>query len=400
MERLELSVQMRDLLRNPQRVVTIDLPLQRDDGSLSVFRGYRVQHSNARGPYKGGMRFHPEMDLDHARALAEVMTWKTALVGIPFGGGKGGIRCNPKELSDGELQRLTKLFTYRLDGLIAPDIDIPAPDVGTGPREMSWICDAYARLHGYAPGVVTGKPLNLSGSPGRVEATGRGVATVAAWAAEANDIDIDRATVAIQGFGNVGAHVGKFLAERGAKIVAVSDSKAALRNSNGLDMESLFKTLIDERAASSVAEAGVEGEDFDRDELIAENVDILIPCALSGAINADNVDRVQASLIVEGANLPTTCAAQGALEDKGIPVVPDIMANAGGVTVSYLEWVQNNSGDLWTEDRVNERLEGILREAWQSMCRCAHDDGAPYRLAAYLIAVQRVGDTLAQRGFF
>lgn len=399
LERMDLSEQMQHLLRSPYRIIQLECPLRRDDGTLCVYPAYRVQHENARGPFKGGLRFHPDMDLDHAKALAEVMTWKTALVDIPFGGAKGGIRCNPKELSSSELESLTKLFTYRLNGLIGPDLDIPAPDVGTGPREMAWIFDAYSRFNNCEPGVVTGKPVSLGGSPGRIAATGRGVAMVTEWAAKAQDIDIKKASVAIQGFGNVGAHAAKFLAEAGARVVAVSDVHTAIRNPDGLDIETLFAGTQEQDGLDSLADADIEAETFERDDLLFEEVDILIPAALASAINADNVDKVRASLIVEAANLPTTCGAQHALGKREIPVVPDIMANAGGVTVSYLEWVQNKEGLRWKEDAVNDKLEEILREAWLTMCRRAKDDGLPYRLAAYLIAVERVVQTIEQRGF-
>lgn len=398
MEHLGLDEEMQFLLRTPYRVVRIELPLRRSDGNLSVFTGVRVQHNNSRGPFKGGLRYHPELDVAHARGLAALMTWKTALAGIPMGGGKGGIDCDPRDLTQSELEQLTKQFTQRMGDIIGPQDDIPAPDVGTGPREMAWIYDAYARLHGDQPAVVTGKPLELGGSPGRAQATGRGVATVTRWASEARDIDLNGASVAIQGFGNVGANAAHFLADLGARVVAVSDVDGGLRNSDGLDIESLRKRFA-AGEIRSVAEAGDLGEAIDNGTLLKLDVDILIPAALGGAIHADNMGDVKARMIVEAANLPVTCEADQYLTEKGVTIVPDILANAGGVIVSYLEWVQNREGYHWAEENVNQELEKRMRTSWESVRQCAEDEQTDYRKAAYLLAVDRVKRATTLRGF-
>jgi len=398
MERLELEEEHQFLLRTPYRVVQIELPLRLSDGSLSVFTGVRVQHNNSRGPFKGGLRYHPELDPAHARGLAAVMTWKTALANLPLGGGKGGINCDPRKLGNGELEQLTKQFTQRMGDIIGPEVDVAAPDVGTGPREMAWIYDAYARIHGDNPAVVTGKPLELGGSPGRTEATGRGVAMITAWAAKANGKTLDDATVAIQGFGNVGANVAHFLAERGASIVAVSDVDGGLANEKGLDVAKL-KQRVDDGEIDSVAEATNLGEAKDNDALLAEDVDILIPAALGGAIHGGNVDSIRAGMIVEAANLPVTCDADPVLAERGVTVVPDLLANSGGVIVSYLEWVQNREGYRWSVEQVNGELEKRLGHAWESVRERAESEDVPYRRAAYLIAVERVDEATALRGF-
>lgn len=398
MERLELEEEHQFLLRTPFRVVQIELPLRLSDGSLSVFTGVRVQHNNSRGPFKGGLRYHPELDPAHARGLAAVMTWKTALAGLPLGGGKGGINCDPRKLSSAELEQLSKQFTQRMGDIIGPEVDVMAPDVGSGPREMAWIYDAYARVHGDNPAVVTGKPLELGGSPGRTEATGRGVATVTAWAAEENDMTLDNATVAIQGFGNVGANAACFLAERGARVVAVSDVDGGLSNGDGLDVTTL-KQRMDDGDISSVAEATNLGDAMDNDELLTQDVDILIPAALGGAIHGGNVDDIRADMIVEAANLPVTCDADPKLADRGVTVIPDLLANSGGVIVSYLEWVQNREGYRWSADEVNGELEKRLGEAWDAVRERAGREDVDYRKAAYLVAVERVDRATALRGF-
>ncbi len=399
LDHLGVEDEVRHLLRGPDREVVVELPLRDDDGELSVYHGFRVQHDNNRGPFKGGLRFHPEMDADHARGLATVMTWKTAVVGIPMGGAKGGIDCNPRELSDGELETLTKRFVRKMGPLFGPDLDIPAPDVGTGPREMAWIYSAYAATHeADAPGVVTGKPLEVGGSRGRTAATGRGVAMVTGWACEAEGIGLEGATVAIQGFGNVGSYLAKFLDEMGAKVVAVSDVEGGIHRGDGLDVETLFRQK-EEGEIRSVVESDVPHDDITNDELMALDVDVLVPAALEGAIHEGNVSDVRASLVIEAANLPVTCGADVRLEERGVHVVPDILANAGGVTVSYLEWVQNRQRYYWEEDRVNEELRDIMREAWDVVRDRVAAEGISYRLAAYLVAIERVQTATRQRGF-
>lgn len=398
MEHLGLDDEMQFLLRTPYRVVKIELPLRGEDNQLQVFTGIRVQHNNSRGPFKGGLRYHPELDVAHARGLAALMTWKTALAGIPMGGGKGGINCDPRKLSKSEMEQLTKQFTQQMGDIIGPQVDIPAPDVGTGPREMAWIYDAYARLDGDRPDVVTGKPLELGGSPGRTEATGRGVAMITNWAATKNDITLNDARVAIQGFGNVGSYVARFLDEAGARVVAVSDVDGGLQNDDGLDVATLQQRVRDGEI-TSVTEADDLGKVIDNDALLRLDVEVLIPAALGGAIHRDNMDDVNADLIVEAANLPVTCEADAALTKRGVVIVPDILANAGGVIVSYLEWVQNREAHRWSEDDVNAELETHLSAAWNRVHERADEESINYRLAAYLTAVERVKKATTLRGF-
>lgn len=386
-------------LQTPYRVVTVELPLRRKDG-IETFQGYRVQHNQARGPFKGGLRYHPDMNLEHARHLAELMTWKTALVDIPYGGGKGGITCDPSELSDEEKERLTKLYTRRMARLIGPKNDIPAPDMGTGPREMAWIYDAYSGYQGqHCPGVVTGKPLELGGSKGRVAATGRGVALITKWATEAADMKLKGATVAVQGFGNVGIQAAESLSEFGCKIMAVSGSSGGLVNGAGLDIPTIRKAMAD--SDTSLEDLSDHGDSIENDELLKMDVDILIPAAVGDAINKENAKSIKAKLIVEGANGPVTHEAEQIIKNKGDTIiVPDIMANAGGVTVSYLEWVQNRSGMQWSLERVEEASEKILHDAWKVLCERHRSEDISYRQAAYLIAVERVAESSNLRGLF
>lgn len=399
LDHLGVEQEERQLLRGPFREIAVELPLRGDDGDISVFRGYRVQHDNARGPFKGGLRFHPDMDADHASGLAATMTWKTAVVGIPMGGAKGGIDCDPGSLSRAELETLTKRFVRKLGPLLGPDLDIPAPDVGTGQREMAWIYSAFAQFHeADAPGVVTGKPLEVGGSRGRTAATGRGVAMVTEWACEAEGVDVDDATVAIQGFGNVGSYLARFLDQRGADVVAVSDSGGCIHRDGGLDVDTLFRAKNGGRI-SSVTETGVDHTDWTNDQLVASDVDVLVPAALEGAVHGGNVDDVRADVLVEAANLPVTCDAHRELVDGGVTVIPDILANAGGVTVSYLEWVQNRQRYRWSEDRVNRELRSFMRDAWDAVRERAEEESVPYRRAAYLTAVDRVRSATRLRGF-
>lgn len=399
LERLDVSDEMRVLLTRPHREVRCGLPLRRADGSLNVYEGFRVQHNQSRGPFKGGLRFHPDVDIEHFRDLASVMTWKCALVDIPFGGAKGGIACDPRELSPHELETLTKRFIDRLEVVMGPDHDIPAPDMGTGPREMAWILEAYTKDHGFEPSVVTGKPIQLGGSAGRTEATGRGVALIAKIAAEVHEIGIEGARVAIQGFGNVGRHAARFLNEYGASVVAVSDIGGAIYDGDGLPVAKLLDEVEDNDAAWSVTESEVSADRLSNDELIGAETDILIPAAIENVITEDNAGEVKAKLVVEGANMPTSVEGEQVLIDNGVTVVPDILANAGGVTVSYLEWVQNRQRFRWEEEKVNEQLVGLLQKAWKTMCRRSRQDDLTYRLAAYLIAVERVHEAAAMRGF-
>lgn len=399
LEKLQIDDEMRALLHSPYREVKIELPLVTSDGQIQLFHGYRVQHDKSRGPFKGGLRYHPNVDLDHFRALASAMTWKCALVDVPFGGAKGGINCDPSKLTRHDREVLTKRFTERLGHVIGPDSDIPAPDMGTGEREMAWILESYSQDNGHTPDVVTGKPIQLGGSYGRKEATGRGVALVTSWAAEAAEIDLEGATVAIQGFGKVGRHAAKILAEKDAKIVALSDVQGGVYRGAGLDVPELFDATEDPEQRITLESIDGSAEKLSNEELLELDVDILIPAAVSDVINEDNADAVKASLIVEAANLPVTFQGAAILTDRRIRVVPDILANAGGVTVSYLEWAQNRQRYRWSEKRVNQELADALQRAWQAVVRRSAAEEVTYRMAALLIAVERVCEATELRGF-
>ncbi len=397
---LEVSPEIRQLLRSPYREVCFELPLLRDDGSISLFHGYRVQHNQSRGPFKGGLRFHRDVDLGHFVALGEIMTWKTSLLDLPFGGAKGGIDCDPCELSATELETLTKRFTQRIAMLIGPDHDIPAPDMGTGPREMAWVLDAYTHHQGFTPDVVTGKPVELGGAEGRLEATGYGVAQITGLAAEAEGIALEGASVAIQGIGNVGSFAAQRLAEQGARIVAISDSRCGLYHEEGLDIVPLLEQLRgDEKQKRKLSELGEDYQQIGNEELLELPVDILIPSAVGGVINEENAGRIEAQLIVEAANMPVTCAADAVLASRNIRIIPDILANAGGVTVSYLEWVQNRQRYPWSRERTLEQLEGRMTQAWREVQERASGQQLNYRLAAYAIAVERIIKAINLRGF-
>ncbi len=397
---LSVSSEMRQLLRSPYREVRFELPLQRKDGSIKLFYGYRVQHNQSRGPFKGGLRYHPDVDLEHFVALAEIMTWKTSLLDLPFGGAKGGINCNAAELSVEELETLTKRYVQRLAMLLGPDRDIPAPDLGTGPREMAWIVDAYAHQAGFNPGVVTGKPVELGGSPGRLEATGYGLAQIAAMVSAAQGIDIDGATVAIQGVGNVGAHAARTFSKLGAKVVALSDSRCGIHNSAGIDVEETLDQIAEvKKRNKSLRDLAGNFDKITNDELLELNVDLLVPAAVGGVIHEHNAHKIKAGMIIEGANMPVTCSADGMLRKQGIVVIPDILANAGGVTASYLEWVQNRQRYRWSKKNVFENLKNRLQQAWETVvARCAADN-LNYREAAYVIAVERIIKAIELRGF-
>lgn len=394
LDRLDVSEQQRLSLTIPVRELSFQVPITRDDGSLAVFEGFRVQHDDGRGPFKGGLRFHPDLDLAHCRGLAQLMTWKTALVDLPFGGAKGGVRCNPKELSQRERERLMKAFIERCAPILGADVDIPAPDVGTGEREMAWIREALGSRHGEQPGVATGKPIALGGSRGRTAATGRGVALVTAMAAEAEGIDLGGARVAIQGAGNVAEHAARNLAERGARIVALSSSKFALHDDDGLDVCAAIDAL-----RNSDEDGDAPGERISNEALLALEADVLIPSAIECVIDERNVNDVNAALVVEGANLPITRDADDILHERGVVVVPDILANAGGVTVSYCEWMQNHQRDRWSEEEVDRRLRETLDRAWAELARRRDDHpDLSLRAAAYSVAVERVLEAFCLRG--
>ncbi len=396
---LEISPEMRQLLRSPYREVRFELPLKRDDGSMSLFYGYRVQHNQSRGPFKGGLRFHPDVDLEHFVALGEIMTWKTSLLDLPFGGAKGGINCDPGELSANELETLTKRYTQRIAMLIGPDRDIPAPDMGTGPREMAWILDAFSHQDGFSPAMVTGKPIELGGARGRTEATGYGVAQIAAKAAEDSGIGIQGATVAIQGSGNVASYAARSLTDLGATVVALSDRHSGLHQKNGLQIDRTLDIFAQRKKGEKPCEASADGQAISNEELLQLDVDILIPAAIGGVINEDNADKIKAKLIVEGANMPLTCKGDSILHQRGVIIIPDILANAGGVTVSYFEWVQNRQRYQWSQERTREELDTRLQEAWQQTHDRAQKDSITYRQAAYVIAVERIVEAIHLRGF-
>ena len=392
---LGLSPKIRAILLTPRRCVKVEIVVESDDGKLMHFIGYRVQHSDARGPYKGGLRYHPSMDEDHAAALASLMTWKTAVVDVPFGGAKGGIDCDPSEMSRFELERVTRAFVEQIKEVIGPNRDIPAPDVNTNADVMAWIMDAYSSHYGFSPGVVTGKPLHLFGSVGREEATGRGVMYALDEALNDRGQSLAGTTIAIQGFGNVGSNAARLTAERGAKIVAVADYVGAVANEAGLDIPALVDWAAKERTVAGFP----GGEPFDGVKVITWPADVLIPAALEGAITDKNAADVKAGIVVEAANAPTTPEADAILKDAGVLVVPDILANAGGVNVSYFEWVQNVQRFRWDLDRITAELEKSMRRAYASVREVAQERKIDLRTAAFVLAIQRVGRaTLSRRG--
>jgi glutamate dehydrogenase (NAD(P)+) len=392
---MQLSPSIMRLFETPQREVKVALTIELDNGDVRTFQGYRVQHDNSRGPWKGGLRYHPHVDPDEVKALASLMTWKTAVIDVPYGGAKGGITVDPKELSPAELERLTRVFVDKIHDIIGPHRDIPAPDVNTGPQHMAWIYDQYSKIHGHSPGVVTGKPVDLYGSIGREAATGRGVAIATREVLKANGRDIAGATVSVQGFGNVGTWSARLLAQMGAKIVAIGDHTGAIRNREGIDVE---KAIAWTKANGGIA--GFDGGDRlkDAEAVLLEDVDVLVPAALGGVLTRDNARDVRARFIVEGANGPTTPDADGILQERGVVVVPDIYANAGGVTVSYFEWVQNLQHFHWSEDEVNDKLERRMMKGFETIWRVATEKNVSLRTAAFIVAIGRVGKARVLRG--
>ncbi len=389
------------LLKNPKRKITVEIPIRLTSGHLRVFHGYRVQHNDYRGPFKGGLRFSEKVDEEHFEILASLMTWKTALVDIPFGGAKGGINCNPKELDPVDLERIAKRFVEQVAMLIGPDFDIPAPDMGTGSREMGWIFEAYSRIHGYRPAIVTGKDLQIGGIIGRREATGRGVAMVSRWAAEEEGIDLQGSRVVIQGIGNVASEAAADLWHHGMQVIAVSDRENTLYSAEGLDMKRLIALVYEgskRRPLKEVVESLPQTELRPSTDILSIECDILIPAAIEGVITKDNVDSIHTRMVVEGANIPVTRDAEAALIERDIPVIPDILANAGGVIVSYFEWCQNNQGLRWKEEMVQEELQQILQNAWHATVTYKKTHEVSYRQAAYAIAVDRVKQALCIRG--
>ncbi len=384
---LGLSKKIREILLTPLRSIKAELTIESETGELLHYIGYRVQHNNARGPMKGGLRFHPSVDEDHATALANLMTWKTAVVDVPFGGAKGGINCDPNSMSEKDLYMLTRRFVEQMKDVIGPTTDIPAPDVNTNARIMGWIMDEYSKYEGFSPAIVTGKPIHLFGSEGREEATGRGVMYVLAEALKEKSWRFPDMLVAVQGFGNVGSNAARLIAEQGAKIVAVADHTGGISNSNGLDIPALIQWVKEHGGVKGFP----EGEAFNGLDIITWDVDVLIPAALEDAINQENVDGIKAKIIVEGANGPTSPEANEILTEKGVLIIPDILANAGGVTVSYFEWAQNIQQFRWDLDRVNKELSKVMHKAYKAVRQVASDKNIDMRTAAFVLAIQRVG---------
>ncbi|MEO7994542.1 MAG: Glu/Leu/Phe/Val dehydrogenase dimerization domain-containing protein [bacterium] len=391
---LEMENHWRNVLRSPFREMGVSLPLRKDDGTLEVFYGFRVQHNGSRGPMKGGIRYHPHVDLNEVRALAALMAWKTALVDIPYGGAKGGINCEPALLSQSELQRLTRKYVSRIGLLLGPYRDIPAPDMNTNPQIMAWVLDEYSSKNGYSPAVVTGKPVNMGGSLGRDAATGRGVSIITAKALQAEKIAIEAPRVAIQGFGNVGSHSARIMHEMGWKVVAISDVTGGFYNGHGIDVPAALEYVKQHRNLAGFT----GGDSISNEDVLAAECDVLVPAALGGVINARNADHLRCKLLIEAANAPVTFEADELLRDKGMPVVPDILANAGGVIVSYFEWVQNLQHFRWDEHDVNTKLERIISSAFDNMLRTSVDKHVSYRKAAFMIALTRVKEAEVLRG--
>ena len=386
-----------NVLSKCKKAVTVSVPVTMDDGRIEVFDGYRVTHNIARGPSKGGIRYHPDVTLDEVRALSMWMTWKCALMGIPFGGAKGGIKCDPKKLSLHELEGLTRRYTSEIINEIGPEKDIPAPDVGTSPREMAWIFDTYSMNKGHSVlGVVTGKPLTVGGSLGRLEATARGGLYCTLDALERLDLAVEDLTVVVQGFGNVGSYYALFMQQQGAKVIAVSDSSGGVYNPNGIDIPSAIAHKQERGALTGLG--GVEP--ISNEELLLLECDILAPCGLEQVITEENADRVKTRIVCEGANGPTTPAADEILEDRGIVVLPDVLANAGGVVVSYFEWVQGLQEYFWKEDEVNAKLKEIVDRAFEETWHVHTSRDVSMRLASYGLAVQRVAEATMTRGLY
>ena len=393
-DKLGLEENFSNSLMMPDRELAVEVPLNRDDGSLAVFKGYRIQHNNARGPFKGGIRYHQEVDLDEVRALAALMTYKTAVVDIPYGGGKGGITIDPRDYSERELEQLSRRFFRRISPIIGVNKDIPAPDVNTTAQIMAWFMDEYSQNHGYSPGIVTGKPIDLGGSLGREAATGRGVYFTIREAAAEFEVDLSEATAVIQGFGNVGSFAAKFLHEAGCKVIAVSDVTGGLHEPNGLDISSLTDYVKENR----VIEGSGQGKKLSNEELLTIQCDFLVPAALGGVIHKMNADNLNCRFVIEAANGPTTPPGDEILFDKSIPVIPDILTNAGGVTVSYFEWVQNLQQFRWEEDDVNAKLEKKMVSAYSEVSALRKEKKVSFRTAAFMVAIDRVARSVKLRG--
>lgn len=386
-DRLDLSPSIRKLLIIPKREVTVQIPIELDNGEIETFIGYRVQHDDARGPMKGGFRYHPDVDLDEVRALATLMTWKTSVVNLPYGGAKGGICCNPRLLSHKELERVTRKFIDQIHDIIGPDTDIPAPDMGTNSEVMAWIRNQWEKFHGFSPACVTGKPVELFGAEGREEATGRGVGILAFKLMGRLGRKPRNTRVAVQGFGNVGSHAVKFLHESEFQVVAVSDVSGGYFRREGLDVPGLLRYALEHQGR---LEGYTEAERITNEQLLELDVGLLVPAALGGVITHANAERIKAPVIIEGANAPTDADVDDLLFERGVTVLPDILANAGGVTVSYFEWVQNRQHYKWGLNRVRQELEHVLTQSFEQVWQEAHERQVSLRTAAYIIAVNRV----------
>ncbi|HEV2772331.1 MAG TPA: Glu/Leu/Phe/Val dehydrogenase dimerization domain-containing protein [Thermoleophilaceae bacterium] len=394
-ERLALPDDLAEVLRSSFREVTVQIPVKLSDGRTHVFFGYRVQHNGARGPYKGGVRFHQEVDLDEVRALAALMTWKTAIAELPFGGAKGGVNCPAADLDEGEKQVIARSFMDKIEKVLGPVRDIPAPDVNTDAQTMAWMMDEYGKLHGHTPACVTGKPIALEGSYGREAATGRGIVYAYREAAPVLGLKPPETRVVVQGFGNVGSWAARIITGLGARIVGVSDANGAIRSDEGIDPDALLRHLGD----GGVLPEFEDAEAIDPDDLVGIECDVFIPAALGGMIHERNAERLNCRMMIEGANSPTTPKADEILEDKGVYVIPDVMANAGGVVVSYFEWVQNLQHFRWDEREVNDKLSGIMRRAYRGIAQRANDSDLSLRSAAYELGIERVVEASRTRGY-
>jgi glutamate dehydrogenase (NAD(P)+) len=394
-ERLGLPDDLRVVFWTPYREVTVQIPVKLSDGKIHVFSGYRIQHNGARGPYKGGIRFHPEVDVDEVRALASLMTWKTAVAGVPFGGAKGGVNCPADKLESAELQRIARSFMDKIEKVLGPTRDIPAPDINTNAQTMAWFMDEYGKLHGHTPAICTGKPIALEGSYGREAATGRGCVYMFREAAPHLGLSPAETTFAVQGYGNVGSWAARIMQQLGAKMVAVSDANGAIRADAGIDAYALQDHIA---GGGKITE--FEGtEPIEPDDLVAVPCDVFIPAALGGMIHEGNAGRMDCKVLVEGANSPTTPAADQILRDKGVYIIPDVMANAGGVVVSYFEWVQNLQHFRWDEREVNDKLGTIMRRAYREVSARAKEEKLDLRESAYLVGIERVVEAARVRGY-
>jgi len=391
---LGLEKNLADSIMMPDRELSVEVPLNKDDGSLAIFKGYRIQHNNARGPFKGGIRFHQEVDIDEVRSLAALMTFKTALVNIPYGGGKGGITVDPRKLSKRELEQLSRRFFRRISPIIGINIDIPAPDVNTNAQIMTWFMDEYSQNNGYSPAIVTGKPIDLGGSLGREAATGRGVFFTTREVAKEFQLNLDKCTAVIQGFGNVGSYTAKFLDEVGCKIIGISDISGGYFNKSGIDINHSIEYI----KKNGTLDGFKEGKKISNEEILELKCDFLIPAALASVINESNAEKLKCKFVIEAANGPTTPLGHDILKEMSIPVIPDILTNAGGVVVSYFEWVQNLQQFKWTEEEVNSKLENKIISTYNEVSSLRKEKNVSFKRSAFMVAIDRVAKATLMRG--